>query len=64
MGELTHEIQFPIAEAILYDAQQWGIEIMRSGQECIHWFKHFSTWSEFRGMIMVQPKETRFSAPT
>ena len=24
MGELTYEIQFPIAEAILYDAQQWG----------------------------------------
>ena len=23
-GELTYEILFPIAEAILYDAQQWG----------------------------------------
>ena len=28
LGELTYEIQFPIAEAILFDAQQWGIEIM------------------------------------
>ena len=28
LGELTYEIQFPIAEAILYDTQQWGIEIM------------------------------------